>query len=165
MKFIRPILVVSMILITFQQAQAQLSWDLGASTGSYNSKTYSEVNLGLNWFLQDYLVWRNAGFARFPQDEDSYTGLDTSLRLQHYAATDSGTFGIGFFGGPGYRISKAEASAAFVEAGVHFKLGGLSLGGGVKAFSYTNPGKDSLGRSLPREDTVFFLILSGGGAL
>lgn len=142
-----------------------LTWDLGGSAGSYNGVGYSEVNLGVNWAFTDYLVWRNAVFSRFPSSGDAVQGLDTSLRLQHAVTSDDGTFGLGFFGGPGYRFSSATYSAAFAEAGVQVKLGGLRLGGGVKAFRYSNPGTDTRGVALPADDVTYFIILSGGGAI
>lgn len=142
-----------------------LTWDLGGAAGSYNGVGYSEVNLGLNWFLQDYMIWRNSVFARFPSQGETLSGLDSSLRFRYSIATDDGGMGIGFFGGPGYRFSKSEASAAFAEAGLQIKLGGLNIGGGVKMFSYTQPGRDFQGRDLPQNETLYFLILSGGGAL
>jgi len=137
-----------------------LTWDLGASAGSYAGQGYSELNVGLNWFIEDYLVWRNAVFARFPDSQDMVTGLDTSMRFQQYGTSDSGTFGAGFFVGPGIRFSKTDYSAMFLEGGVQLKLGGLNIGGGAKYFNYMQPGP-----GLSKNDTVFFLILSGGGAL
>lgn len=160
------------VLITFllmgvahQKSQAaDVTWDLGASAGNYGGASYTEVNLGLNWFLADYLIWRNALFGRFAASENLY-GLDTSLRLQHYSATDGGGLGLGFFGGPGIRIAQSPYSAMFLEGGLILKLGGLNIGGGAKQFYYTNPGQDTFGNRLPTTDTVFFLILSGGGTL
>lgn len=142
-----------------------LTWDLGGSAGSYNGVSYSEANLGLNWFLSDGLVWRNSVFARFPSAGDGVQGLDTSLRLQHAVTSDDGSFGLGFFGGPGYRFTKAESAALFGEAGLTVKLGGLKIGGGVRAFRYANPGKALNGTTLPADDVTYFVILSGGGAL
>lgn len=144
---------------------SKLSWDLGGAFGTYGDFGYSEINLGLNWSLQDYLVWRNSVFTRFSSGGQSASGLDTSLRLQHSVSSQDGTYGLGFFGGPGYRISDAKYSALFGELGLRLKLGGLNIGGGVKAFSYSNPGLDRNGNQLPKTDTVMFLILSGGGSL
>lgn len=142
-----------------------LTYDLGGAAGTYVGQSYTEINLGLNWKLTDYLIWRNSVFARMVTGADNLYGLDTSLRLQHYVASQDGRFGLGFFGGPGYRFSKTSASAIFAEAGVQVKLGGINLGGGVKYFNYPNPGNDANGTKLPSNDTVYFLILSGGGAL
>lgn len=163
----RPILFsfLTALLLFYSNAQAALSWDLGGSVGSYGGKSYSEINLGLNWQLKDYFVWRNAVFGRFPNGGDSIYGLDTTARFQTYAESEGGTFGVGFFGGPGYRFSAIDYTAAFLEGGLIMKLGGLNIGGGVKQFYYSNPGLNSAGQRLPNSDTVVFLILSGGGVL
>lgn len=161
-----PAVALTLGLAASATASAQsLTWDLGASTGSYNGIGYSEVNLGVNWSFTDYLIWRNSVFSRFPSTGDGVQGLDSSLRLHHAVYSDDGTFGLGFFGGPGYRFSSAAYSAAFAEAGLLVKLGGLQIGGGVKAFRYSNPGTDLTGAALPPDDVTYFIILSGGGAL
>lgn len=139
-----------------------LTYDLGASAGSYGGQSYSEVGLGLNWYLQDWLNWRNAVFARFGNGETK-SGLDTSLRLETSSQGDN--FGFKAFAGPGYRFSSQDLSAAFGEAGVVFRLGGLSIGGGIKGMYYPNPGKDSRGDDLSHTDTTYFIILGGGGVL
>ncbi len=153
------------LMVSRVAAAANLTWDLGASAGSYGGANYSEINLGLNWQLTDYFVWRNAVFGRFPNGAENVYGLDTTARFQTFAQTESGTFGIGFFGGPGFRFSKINYTAAFLEGGMILKMGGLNVGGGVKQFYYSNPGTDVLGNRLSTSDTVVFLILSGGGAL
>lgn len=172
--FVRVALVGLCLLATvptFAQRSRQaasastLSWDLGASMGSYGGSSYTEINLGLNWLLTDYLIWRNAAFGRMVTGAENVYGLDTSLRFQTYASTSDDTFGIGFFAGPGYRFANTNYTAAFAEGGLLLKLGGLNIGGGVKQFYYSNPGTDVNGNRLANSDTVFFLILSGGGAL
>lgn len=139
-----------------------LTYDLGASSGSYGGESYSELNLGLNWYLQNWLNWRNAVFARFGNGETN-SGLDTSLRLESNNQGDN--FGLKLFAGPGYRFSTRDLSAAFGEAGVIFRVGGLSLGAGLKAMYYPNPGTDSKGETLSHSDTTYFLIIGGGGVL
>lgn len=141
------------------------TYDLGGATGNRGDQSYTEINLGLNWKLTDYFVWRNAVFSRMSSGSETLYGLDTTARFQYSATSQDGRFGLGFFGGPGYRFSKSENSALFAEAGVQFKLGGINLGGGVKYFTYPNPGKDSSGADLAKNDTVYFLILQGGGTL
>lgn len=141
-----------------------LTYDLSLSVGSYNNLSYTEANLGLNWSMQDWLVWRNALFSRFGSGFDTVTGLDTSLRAVQDFRTDSGLFGVDFFAGPGLRFASPNSNAAFAEAGIGFKLGGLYLGGGVKRLYYVSDRKDSLGNSLDKNDTLFFIVLSGGGA-
>jgi hypothetical protein len=140
----------------------KLTYDLGASAGSYAGQSYSEINLGLNWYFADWVAWRNALFSRFGSGE-STSGLDSSLRFEYKATGD--TFGLQAFAGPGYRFASKSLSAAFAEAGVVFKVGGLSLGAGAKYMHYTSPGEDSTGKTLPKDDTSYFLILGGGGVL
>ena len=143
------------------QVNYNITYDLGAATGNHGSRPYNEINIGLNWYLTENLNWRNAFFSRFGSGT-SVTGLDTSLRYEIRGQSEDG-LGYSFFAGPGYRVSTSENSALFFEAGAVFKVGGLSLGGGVKSMFYYNPGKDSNGADLPKQDTSYFLILSGGG--
>lgn len=141
------------------------TYDLSASVGSYDGNSYTELNLGLNWFLsEDWLIWRNALFSRFGSGFDTITGLDSSLRFAHRISSDSGTFGINMFAGPGLRFANQNSNAVFGEAGLLFRIGGLQVGGGVKALQYTQTRTDSRGRELSKNDTQFFIILAGGGA-
>ncbi len=142
-----------------------LSYDLGLSSGTYNDKGYSEVQLGLNWAALEHLIWRNSLFTRFGSGIRSTGGLDTSARFVYNTARDEEGFGLGIFAGPGYRISDQENSGVFGEAGLTLKMAGFATGVGVKAISYNSPGTDSEGRTLPRTDTVTFLILSVGGSM
>ncbi|MBX2994591.1 MAG: hypothetical protein KF681_07210 [Bdellovibrionaceae bacterium] len=141
---------------------SRLTYDLGASTGSYGGYSYSEINLGLNWYFADWMSWRNAVFTRQGKEQNT-TGLDTSLRFEYNAVGED--FGVKAFAGPGYRFASKSLSAAFAEAGLVFKLGGLSIGAGAKTMMYQNPGEDSSGGTLPKQDTSYFLILGGGGVL
>lgn len=141
------------------------TYDLGVSTGSYSDHSYTEIQGGLNWYLLDSIAWRNALFTRFGSEIDSASGLDTSLRYIYNSPRDERGFGVGFFAGPGYRISNKENSGLFGEAGATVKAGGLAIGGGVKSITYSSLGKDSKGVELSKNDTVIFLILAAGGAL
>lgn len=166
--------VLFILLIAVGAAQARLptqsqtptfTYDLGISSGTYNDKGYSEVQLGLNWSLLEHLIWRNSLFSRFGSGLKTTGGLDTSARFTYNTPRDEQGFGVGFFAGPGYRISDKENSGIFGEAGLTLKMAGFATGVGVKAISYNSPGTDSDGRQLSRTDTVTFLILSAGGAL
>lgn len=168
-QIILAFLAIMIALAFVAEAKAQsdhptFSYDLGASTGTYNDKSYSEIQLGLNWYMSEYFIWRNAIFSRFGSEIDSVAGLDTSLRANYEMKTDDGGMALGVFGGPGYRISKTENSGIFGEAGVKVRAGGLALGVGVKSLTYTSPGNDINGNKLPKRDTTVFLILAGGGA-
>jgi hypothetical protein len=145
---------------------SSLSYDINAGSGTYNNVSYSEINLGLNWMVADWLNWRNALFARLPSTGDSISGLDSSLRLQGQALSEGGTFGLSGFIGPGVRFASRDANAAFAEAGLMFKLGGISLGAGVKSLYYYKARQDSVTNAeLPRNDNQFFIVLGGSGSL
>jgi hypothetical protein len=168
----KPMLLLFLSLFAFSaqaarlsSAPPRLSYDLGISSGTYDDKGYSEIQLGLNWAVLEHIIWRNSLFTRFGSGLKSTGGLDTSARYVYNTPRDEQGFGLGFFAGPGYRISDTENSGVFGEAGLTLKMAGFATGVGVKAISYNSPGTDSAGRTLPRTDTVTFLILSVGGSL
>jgi len=136
------------------------TYDLGLSSGKTNDKTYTEVQLGLNWNLSEYLAWRNALFTRFGSGIESTSGLDTSARLNYNSDREPGEFGIGVFAGPGLRISKKENTGVFGEAGVTLKGPGLAIGAVVKSIHYPAPADGE-----PKNETVVSLILGASGAL
>lgn len=153
------------VAIAQEKSSTALTYDLSASVGNYDSQSYTEINLGLNWYLQQWLIWRNAVFTRFGSNIDSITGLDTSARFAHSVRSSSGGLGIDAFAGPGLRFASSNSNALFGEAGLGFKLGGLYIGAGVKSLYYASERTDSAGRKLPRNDQQIFIILSGGGVL
>lgn len=134
-----------------------ITYDLGASSGSYGGVTYTEVNLGLNFHLSRYLAWRNAGFGRFQSGVDNLYGLDTSMRST--LGADLGVIGATVFGGPGFRFVTKGNNVPFLEGGLVLKLGPFELGGGVKTLIYNVINRDR------ENDTQYFLILAGGGSL
>lgn len=136
----------------------RVTFDLGVSTGSVNGITYTEANLGLNLYFFQWLAWRNAFFGRFMTGEETLTGVDSSARL--ILNLDGGALGLTAFAGPGWRfVTKGDASAPLLEAGLVLRLAGLALGGGMKTII------NSAIRSGAPNDTQYFLILSGGGRL
>lgn len=144
----------------------QWTWDLGAAFGSYNSYSYSEIDLGLNDRFVDSLNWRNVLWDRLSSSSAvSAVGVDSSLRFEINDRSNSSS-GFRFFAGPGFRVATNSYSGVFGEGGAVFRLGGLSLGAGVKLLNYFSPGKDSVtGATLPSNDFMYFIILAGGGAL
>ena len=174
----RPSIILVLILLpltSVSRAQVRRShsvassrptftYDIGASSGTYNGNSYSEINLGLNWQMNEYFVWRNAAFHRFGTKIDSASGLDTSARFVFNTDPSDSGLGLGFFAGPGYRISNKENSGIFGEAGATVRAGGLKVGVGVKSITYNNPGENSDGTSRTKADTTIFIILAGGGA-
>jgi hypothetical protein len=146
--------------------QPQWSWDLGAAAGTYSGYSYSEIDLGLNDRFVNYLNWRNVLWDRFGSSSAvSALGLDSSLRYEFTDFGDSGA-GFRFFAGPGLRISNAQYTGLFAEGGILFHMSSFNLGFGVKAIRYSSPGTDpSTGAPFPSTDFMYFIILSGGGAL
>lgn len=135
----------------------RFTFDIGASTGKVGSETYTEANLGLNYYAESWLAWRNALFGRFQTAQQNVYGLDTSLR----AIAEFGDYqtGLTAFIGPGYRFASGIDSSPFAEEGLVFHLGGLSVGGGAKQVF------NSLAHPNHVDDTQYFLILAGGGSL
>lgn len=146
------------------ESHLRFTYDLGASMGTYNGYSYSEVTLGLNYYLNSFIIWRNALFSRFGSNANSAAGLDTSIRFQFNSFSEVGDYGLTLFVGPGFRLSSEKYTGYFGEGGLVLKLQGLHIGGGVKSMIYTNPGRDANGAVLPTTDTIIFLILGGGGA-
>lgn len=145
-------------------SRSKLSYDLGGGSGSYNGETYTEITLGLNWNVEDWLNWRNAAFTRSGAG-GSVNGLDSSLRLQGKMASEGGGLGVDGFIGPGVRLATNDNTAVFGEAGLVFTLGGLHIGGGAKALTYIANRTDAAsGVDLPKSDTQLFIILGGGGS-
>lgn len=147
-----------------QQRDSRMTYDLSASTGSNNGLSYTEINLGLNWFFTDWASWRNAAFSRQGQGMPSVQGLDSSLRFNAAVGSDDRSFGVDAFAGPGIRLATNKYNAAFGEAGVVFRLGGLRLGAGVKALNYFAD-REIDGVSIPKNENQYFIIIGGGGTL
>ena len=145
--------------------KSRLSYDISGSQSTQNDRTYQELNIGLNWFLSDWLIFRNSAFQRQSQDQDTVYGLDSSLRLQHSLQNDENTLGFKVFGGPGIRIASEKSNAYFGEAGVGIRLGGINLTAGVKSLQYAEKRYDSNGNKLPNTENQVFIGISGGGSL
>ncbi|PIT98762.1 MAG: hypothetical protein COT74_13795 [Bdellovibrionales bacterium CG10_big_fil_rev_8_21_14_0_10_45_34] len=133
----------------------RLTYDLGGAAGQSGGKSYTEINLGLNFWALSWLNWRNSVFYRFT--ETSVYGLDTSLRPT--LALGSSALGLTLFGGPGYRFANENRSTLFGEAGMFISLANLTLGAGARRFLY------SATNSSLSDETQFFLILGGSGSL
>jgi hypothetical protein len=149
---------------TLPDTHPTFSYDVSASSGTENSNTYSELKINLNWYLTDWLNWKNGIFSRFGSNIQGVNGLDSALLATFDATTEDKSFGVQAFTGPGIRLASADNNAVTAEAGVIFKLGGISLGGGTKYLSYFKTREDSAGVSLPKDETQYFVVLSGGGS-
>ncbi len=146
-------------------SDSKFTYDISGSQSTRDGKSYQELNLGLNWFLQDWLIWRNSAFQRQGQNIDMIYGLDSSMRLQKEWLNDSRSLGFKIFGGPGLRAASSDSNAYFGEAGVGFRLGGIMLGAGVKSLRYFSTRKDRDGVPLSKDENQVFLTISGGGVL
>ena len=137
---------------------SKLTYDISLSSGSVNNVNYSEVNVGLNYFLTEWLNWRNAGFSRFVSEGTDVYGIDSSVRI--YSVTQVGEEGgLTLFGGPGARVASEGDPTVFAEAGVVLNAAGLTFGfGGKTLFNKFND-------SNAENDTQYFIILAGAGSL
>ena len=148
-----------------KESDSRITYDVSGSQSTRDGKSYQEINVGLNWFLQDWLIWRNSAFQRMGDNVDTIYGVDSSMRLQQEWNNDSRTLGFKIFGGPGIRAASSDSNAYFGEAGVGFRLGGINLGAGVKSLRYFSTRKDKDGMTLPKDENQVFLTISGGGIL
>lgn len=139
------------------------SYDVSGSSGVNNGSTYSEINLGLNWFLTDWLNWRNSIFSRFGSTIKSVQGLDSSVLASWDAFSEDKTLGFQAYIGPGVRVASDSNNAATADAGVILTLAGIKLGVGAKALQYFSTRSDSLGNTLGKNETQYYIVLAGGG--
>jgi hypothetical protein len=149
---------------TLPDVHPVFSYDVSASSGTENGATYSELKLNLNWYLTDWLIWKNGIFNRFGSNIQGVSGLDSAMLATFDASTEDKSLGFQAFVGPGVRFASADNNAVTAEAGLIFKLGGINLGGGAKYLSYFKTRQDSTGLALPKDETQYFVVLSGGGS-
>lgn len=141
----------------------EFTYDLGGGVGSYYDTSYTEIHVGVNWYVEDWLNWRNAVFTQFGSDINTVWGIDTALLPRTGLYTSGRSFGIELFAGPGLRFATQKSNAIFGEAGIVFTIAGLHIGGGVQALHYFATREDVQGRDLPSDETQLLLILSGSG--
>lgn len=136
--------------------------DVSGSAGSYNGSSYTEAHLGVNLNFTENLTWRNSFFKRFNSSgNQDVTGLDSGVRYSIDTLFDSGS--IKLFAGPGYRWAEPSSqNALFADAGVGINLGAVNLSGGIKYLRYDRPQLNSVGAEVNRDDTSYFLTVSGG---
>jgi hypothetical protein len=160
---------VMLVCLAGTQAHAEpegtVTWDLGVASGKYQSSnapypdiTFTEGDVGLNWFFIDYVAWRNAVFVRFPTGEKTVEGIDSGLRLQ--SRIDFGArSGLNLFTGAGFRFENLGGNVPFGEIGLSVQVSGLTIGGGAKVFF-----EKLINASTPTY-VQYFIILSGSGVL
>ena len=161
MKIILFLLVSLSIQTTFAKDTPLITGDIGGSSGNNNGVTYQEVNLGVNLNFTDWLTWRNSGFQRSGSKIETFTGLDSTMRLVLRTKFDqSGS--AHFFLGPGYRWTSKEVNNAIIgEAGLGVSLSGIGLSGGAKYLKYDKARLDKDGNALKSEDVNYFISISG----
>ena len=158
--FLKFLSVLLGILIFSKAANAQLTSDLSLSTGAYEDQSYSEISYGLNWYVSESWVWRNAGWARF--SSSAVFGIDTSFRWVFDTTPGKNQLGFAAFAGPGLRISDSKNTGLIAEGGMVLKAAGLALGGGLKFIYYSSPGQNSAGTTKSKSDSNVFMIISVG---
>lgn len=130
--------------------------DVGGSTGKRGDDSYTEANLGLNLLVTRGLVWRNAIFGRFQTATKDVYGLDSSIR----GVLDFGDAraGANLFVAPGYRFTSDGVTdpAPFGEAGLTLRLGGISVGGGIKTIF------NEVVHNGIENETQYFVTVGGG---
>lgn len=151
------------LILSSSLAQAEWSYDLSGASGTRYGESYSEVHLGLNYYPNKYLNWRNSVFSQFGSQIDAVYGLDSAALFNYSQYNQNRSLGIELYAGPGMRLATEKANAGFGKAGITFSVGGLRIGGGVQGFHYLEERVDNQGRVLPQNETQYFVILSGGG--
>lgn len=141
-----------------EERSGRITYDIGISSGSSNNISYTEANLGLNWWFHESFAWRNSFFGRFQTGLENIYGLDTSIRGSHTMELGEAS-SVNVFLGPGWRFVNKGKNAPIAEGGVVMRLGGLSIGGGVKAVFNKVVDKSM------EDDIQYFIILGGGGTL
>ena len=135
----------------------RFSYDLGVASGTVNSRSYTEIDVGLNYyFLPPIFSWRNALFYRIGSGGvQDYYGLDTGLRAT--LDFDLVAAGLTTYLGSGLRIPSRGKIAPVGEVGAVAHLAGFSLGLGLKTVfnSWVESGAEN--------DQQLILILTGGG--
>ena len=145
--------------ISAQDSGGRWLIDLSAATGEANNRTYSEANLGVNYYFSEWLAWRNAGFYRFVSEADDFYGLDSSARLRLRVPLGLKS-GFTLFGGGGYRFPNIGRAAPLAEGGLILRVAGVSLGGGVRKI-FTSVVDDRV----EEDELLYFIVLSGSARL
>lgn len=106
-------------------------FDGGGSIGSSNRGSFQEVNLGVSYYVLEWLIWRNAPFFRFQSGASNSYGLDSSIRGQ-YAIPAAPDFSPAIALGAGFRFINTGRHAPFAEVGLGARVSEVSIQLGVK---------------------------------
>jgi hypothetical protein len=164
-KFIAAVIMMFSVS-TFAQSNSrpQFSYDISGGVGSYDGNSYSQLQLGLNWYAYEWLNWRNAAFTQFGSTIKTVYGLDSSILFKTEAYTQSRSLGVEVFAGPGVRLASENSNAGFAQAGITFQLAGLRLGVGAQALHYWQDRTDKNDVTMPRDEMNYFITIAGGGS-
>jgi hypothetical protein len=139
-----------------ESKRKHFSYDLGGSTGTHNGRKFFEANLGLDWHILTWFVWRNSLFYKKFEGNivsDSY-GLDSTLRGEKAFNLDK-EVDLNFFAGAGYRFISTGQNAPVAEAGGGVRLGKVTVSGQVKKVYH------SLVKHGTQDETIYGLTFSG----
>lgn len=145
-------------------SDSRVTYDLSGSSGTRDGASFSEIHLGLNWFMSDWFNWRNSLFTQFGTNIKTVSGLDSEALFNYEAYTQNRALGVEFYAGPGVRLASEKSNAVFGKAGVTLGLGGLRIGGGVQALHYLEDRVDTNNNVLNKDEVQTFITLSGGGS-
>ncbi len=106
-------------------------FDGGGSVGSSNRGSFYEINLGVSYFVTEWLIWRNAPFFRFQSGATNSFGLDSSVRGQ-YSPPVAAEFSPTLMVGAGFRFINTGSHAPFAEAGLGLRVSDIQIQLGVK---------------------------------
>lgn len=158
------VLLFSLGVSAVSFAQSRVTYDLTGSSGTRDGESFTEIHLGLNWFIKEHINWRNSVFTQFGNEIKTIYGLDTEALFNWEAYTQSRGLGIELFAGPGFRFASENSNAVFGKAGLTFGIAGLRIGGGVQAFHYWEDRKDKDENILDKDEVQYFVIIAGGGS-
>lgn len=135
----------------------KVTFDIGMAAGTRASRTYTEFNLGMSVYFDEYFLWRNAFFSHMQSETDTFFGIDSSARwILPFRKGDSG---FAVFAGPGIRLPFRGEFSPSLEGGLWLKQGALSFGAGAKSIM------NSIVRSHQEDDTQFLILLGLGPTL
>ncbi len=136
----------------------RLTIDIGGSSTFSSTASAYEFNLGVNYFILRWLVWRNAPFYRIQSGLDSRYGLDSSLQGRQSFELVPG-FTPSVLAGGGYRFANSGSSAPFLEAGLGLHMGGLNVGASAKRIF------NSVRTAGAPNETIYSIVFAGGASL
>jgi hypothetical protein len=149
--------------ISFAESK-NMSYDVSGAVGSYYGEPYTQLTLGLNWYLSEHMNWRNSVFTQFGSKLNTTYGLDSAALFGTEFYNSGHTAGLEIFAGPGVRVASENSSAATATAGLTVQLAGIRIGGGATYLNYFETRHNTDDVALPKDETQYFITISGGGS-